>query len=57
MPAILFRYPTSRLRVQQWLPDDNDASERDYEGVVCATCGKIHFVNRLGKVAGGDDMD
>jgi hypothetical protein len=58
MPAILFICPTSHLRIQQWLPDDGDASDRDYEGIVCATCTRIHFVNRIGKVAGaGTRMD
>jgi hypothetical protein len=55
MTALLFTCPITRMRVQHWLNDDNDASEDDYEGITCQACAGVHFVNRNGKVLGGDD--
>jgi hypothetical protein len=55
MAALLFTCPITRMRVQHWLDDDEDASEDDYEGVTCQACAGMHFVNRKGKVLGGDD--
>jgi hypothetical protein len=37
-----------------WLADE-DASEDDYEGITCHACAGVHFVNRKGKVLGGDE--
>jgi len=55
MAALLFTCPITRMRVQHWLDDDEDASEDDYERVTCQACAGVHFVNRKGKVLGGDD--
>jgi hypothetical protein len=54
MAALLFTCPITRMRVQHWLNDDKDASEDDYEGITCQACAGVHFVNRKGKVLGGD---
>jgi len=32
MAAFLFTCPITRMKVQHWLDDDEDASEDDYEG-------------------------
>ena len=55
MGAILFTCPTTQFKVQHWLDDDETASEDDYEGITCQACACVHFVNRNGKVLGGDD--
>ena len=55
MAALLFTCPITRMRVPHWLHDDEDASEDDYEGITCQACASVHFVNRKGKVLGGDD--
>jgi hypothetical protein len=56
MGAILFTCPSTRFTVQHWLDDDERASEEDdYEGIVCPACTRVHFINRAGKVLGGDD--
>jgi hypothetical protein len=55
MAALLFTCPVTRMKVQHWLNDDEDASEDDYEGVTCQACAGVHFVNRHGKVLGDGD--
>ena len=55
MAALLFTFPITRIKVQHWLDDEN-ASEDDYEEITCHACGSVHFVNRYGKVLGGDDF-
>jgi hypothetical protein len=52
--AILFPCPSARFTVQHWLDDDERASEDDYKEVTCPACSRVHFVNREGKVLGGD---
>ena len=54
MAALLFTCPNTRMKVQHWL-DDEYASEDDYVGITCHACAGVHFVNRKGKVLGGDD--
>ena len=56
MGAFLFTCPTTKLRVQHWL-DDDDAPENEFQGVVCPACTKLHFINRrtgkrLGEMTG-----
>ena len=52
MGAFLFTCPTTKLRVQHWL-DDDDAPENEFHGVVCSACTKLHFINRrTGKLLG-----
>ena len=55
MATLLFTCPNTRMKVQHWLDEDEDASEDDYEGVTCQACAGVHFVNRNGKVLGGGD--
>ena len=55
MAPLLFTCPITRMRVQDWLDDDEDASEDDYEGITCHACAGVHFVNRKGKLLGDDD--
>ena len=43
------------MKVQHWLDDDEGASVVDYEGITCQACASVHFVNRKGKVLGGDE--
>ena len=45
MGAFLFTCPTTKLKVQHWL-DDDDAPENEFQGVVCPVCTKLHFINR-----------
>jgi hypothetical protein len=53
--AFLFTCPTTSMKVQHWLDDDDDATEDAYEGVVCQACARLHFVNRkTGKLLGHD---
>jgi hypothetical protein len=55
MGAFLFTCPTTNLKVQHWLDDNDEATEDDYEAVVCQACAKLHFVNRkTGKLLGHD---
>ena len=54
MAAMLFTCPNTLLKVQHWLDDDEYASEDDYVGITCHACAGVHFVNRKGKVLGGD---
>jgi hypothetical protein len=46
---------SDRMKVQHWLDDVDDVSEDDYKGITCQACASVHFVNRKGKVLGGDD--
>ena len=53
MGAFVFTRPTTKLKVQHWLDDDNDALENEFQGVVCPACTKLHFINRkTGKLLG-----
>ena len=52
MGAFVFTRPTTKLKVQHWLDDDNDALENEFQGVVCPACTKLHFINRRTKLLG-----
>ena len=54
MAAFHFICPNTQLKVQLWL-DDESVSKDDYEEITCHACASVHFVNREGKVLGGDD--
>ncbi len=55
MGAILFTCPTTNLKVQHWLDDADDATEDEYEGVVCQACARLHLISRkTGKLLGDD---
>jgi hypothetical protein len=53
MGAFLFTCPTTKLKVQHWLGDDDDAPENEFKGIICSACMKLHFINRrTGKLLG-----
>ena len=53
MGAFLFTCPTTKLKVQHWLDDDDDALENEFKGIICSACMKLHFINRrTGKLLG-----
>jgi hypothetical protein len=50
MAALFFTCPITPIRLQHWLNEDKDASEDDRGHLP-----RLHFVNRKGKVFGGDE--
>jgi hypothetical protein len=55
MAHILFRCPHTGLNVQHWLDEKVSPLDEksEYEGVLCAACTRLHFVNRsTGKTLG-----
>jgi hypothetical protein len=51
MRALIFTCPTTKSRVQHWIDRDDEPAEDVYEGIVCSSCGRPHFINRkTGKV-------
>ena len=58
MGAFLFTCPTTKLKVQHWLDDDDDALENEFKGIICSACMKLHFINRrTGKLLGDESLD
>jgi len=57
MPALLFTCPHAKIRVQHWLPDDEEVSKEEYEGVICQACTRVHFIDRNGEVMGAQNRD
>ncbi len=56
MAAIVFRCPTTGLKVQTWFADDESANDETYETVTCAACAMQHLVNpKTGKALGADE--
>ena len=51
----LFTCPNTKFMVQHCLPYDEEASEDDFEGIICQGCTRVHFVNRKGKVFGSEE--
>ena len=50
--AFLFTCPVTGFRVQDW-SDDDDPSDKQYQGIDCPACTNVHFVNaKTGKVLG-----
>ena len=47
MAALLFTFPITRLKVQHWLDEDEDASEDDYKGISCEACAGVRNEARL----------
>lgn len=44
------------MRVQQWLDDDDEALEDEYEGIACPACSRLHFVSpKTGRLLGQDE--
>jgi hypothetical protein len=53
MPHFIFRCPTTGLNVQEWIDDEDGASDHEFLGLICAACTRLHFVNRkTGKLLG-----
>jgi hypothetical protein len=53
MAAFTFTCPTTSMKVQHWL--DDDVPENEYEGIICAACARLHFLDRnTGKLLGQD---
>ena len=49
----LFTCPTTSMKVQHWLDDDEDVAENDYEAITCPACNRLHFLSRnTGKLLG-----
>ena len=55
MAASVFTCPSTRLKVQHWL-DDEDAPETEYEAITCKACARLHLINRkTGRLLGQED--
>jgi hypothetical protein len=53
MGAVIFTCPITKLSVQHWLDDDDDASKNEFQGIACPACTRLHFINRkTGKLLG-----
>ena len=50
MASIIFTCPATLEHVQHPIPDDDSLAPKEYVGIRCAECGRIHFVNRDGNV-------
>jgi len=57
MPPIVFTCPTTRMRLQEFLPDDDKALARECDGVFRGACSRVHFVNHKGEVLGVENED
>jgi hypothetical protein len=56
MAHALFSCPSTRLKVQHWLDDDEDAPETEYEAITCKACARLHLINRrTGRLLGQED--
>jgi len=56
MGTSLFTCPSTNLKVQHWLDDDEDVPETEYEAVTCQACGRLHLINRKsGRLLGRQD--
>ncbi|ANW02839.1 hypothetical protein [Bradyrhizobium icense] len=53
MRAFTFACPITNMMVQKWLDADAEATEREFQGVVCPACSQLHFISRkTGKLLG-----
>ena len=56
MAHTLFTCPSTELKVQHWLDDDEDAPETEYEAITCKACARLHLINRrTGRLLGQED--
>jgi hypothetical protein len=56
MAPFIFKCPETWMNVQHWLDEDDDGPDNEYEGVTCAACTRLHFINRkTGKLLGQDE--
>jgi hypothetical protein len=58
MGNLVFKCPRTGLNVQHWLAEEAvDDSSTSYETVVCAACGRLHFINRsTGRLLGAEEQ-
>jgi hypothetical protein len=57
MAALIYRCPTTRMKVQAWLAHEASDYGETYQSLICAACSQIHLVNRsTGRIL-GDDAD
>jgi hypothetical protein len=53
MPHFIFKCPSTGLNVQEWIDDDDGASDNEFQGLTCPACARLHFLNRkTGKLLG-----
>jgi hypothetical protein len=59
MATVIYRCPTTGLKVQGWSADDPAANAGEtYEATTCPVCRLVHLVNpRTGKVLAVDESD
>jgi hypothetical protein len=59
MSTLIYRCPTTGLKVQGWFADDLTAANEDetYETVICTACTRLHLINpKTGRVLGDDEQ-
>jgi hypothetical protein len=57
MAPVIFTCPTTSMNVQQWMLDDADALDDEYEVITCPACAGLHLLNRkTGKLLGQDNQ-
>ncbi len=56
MRAIIFTCSVTNMMVQQWLEDDeSNATNQEFQGIICPACSQLHFINRkTGQLLGQD---
>jgi hypothetical protein len=52
-----FHLPGNIDEVQQWLHDDGDVPENEYEQITCPACTRLHFLNRKTRKLLGQDEE
>jgi len=55
MAQFVYICPVTSMNVQQWLDDDEDASDDKYEAIKCPACARLHFLSqKTGRLLGCD---
>jgi hypothetical protein len=57
MAHFIFTCPATSMKVQQWLHDDGDVPENQYEQITCPACTRLHFLNRKTRKLLGQDEE
>ena len=56
MVPVIFTCPATSMNVQQWLVDEPNARDDEYEVITCPACAGLHLLNRkTGKLLRQDD--
>jgi hypothetical protein len=57
MAASVFTCPTTSMKVQHWLADEDEGmSDNEYEAIRCQACARLHLINRkTGRLLGQDE--